>query len=1157
MAQLSLYKYVNPGGVRDKNLEQVTIDAKKFLIRKGGGKQQSPQPTDRTNGYNAYGRKTILGINRLGASLNSSIVGINNINSTLNSLNKKAQESETKKKKFDAFQFNTQKKLLKLELDKDKSERNRKRREKDESSEKSSEKGLGSKMLSPVAKTVKKVGGGLLDFLSNLLGLFFRTALLTGVLKFIADPQNVEKVGKFFIVVRDIVKFFAKVIEFGVFQAVEGLVKIIDGGIFTKIVGIFQFLGGILVLFAAQRWLNPFKIGRTIKDLRVVFKVLSFLPKALGMAARAAVAISKAAAGKWGWKKVLIGTGIAVGAGMAVNKMTEGGGDGEQSQETPQTAPESSPTPPGPAGQQTSPANTLVQGTEQTKPKPEFAVGGISKGPDSGYPVTLHGTEAIIPLDNKYTRSGGNPLANVLPGLNLNFGKQKEKTSGPDILSGTGSMNKTAKSISSGMKLTHTAVGTSLLANLGNVISSMGPLGNLVRPFVQQVAAPIAQSFGVPANILNVVTAKEKLDIGSKKEGRKKGDGDLRTTIGEGTKNIKRVDVGTKWVPSGDKSVRGMLADVVSGLLYMTDKVGSKGGPKHTENATTPQQENQQKDTSINQNSASATAAAIQGAGSINQRQAGATANMKSGQASVNSEKFSSKAEDRKGGEVAFKYDGKEYKVVINATNGHYEIWDRYSPPPPIGYPYNIRGTSNQELKQAGFDQVRAYFVNNAPAKGIALKYITEDDVKNKEKITKNADKSKLDKKAAGGWISGPMSGYPVSLDGGRSVAFEGHGTEWVGFKKAAGGSTSSAFVIPYNTPKTQSHPGLTEKRFNEAKSGGYVLPFAAGGKAEMMRMKKHLDMASGDGRPRKKKKFADGGKAILEGAKKVVGFGKGAANMCALSTRKALAAAGHPAAGKVTSRGDLDSPKGSSWSKSSEAAASFAGSDMGSIIKSVGALQAGDIVLWKGGNGYGPNEITHVGIKGEGNDLWHHGRAAGFRKASMYTSYGGQNFAAGIRLSGKPGDVITSPTEENKAEGDQQKSEGSGNWYDSLVKAFSGETARELLGTSADTSTSTTTPTSSPSPSDIKPTTPPNSGSNVLKKSSELKDKKSEQSSTPQVSTLNTGGTTNAGGAGGGGGVVNIPTSATPKGNNTDFLIPMGSPLHNYVSPESLNKIK
>jgi len=39
--------------------------------------------------------------------------------------------------------------------------------------------------------------------------------------------------------------------------------------------------------------------------------------------------------------------------------------------------------------------------------------GGISVGPKSGYFEFLHGTEAVIPLDNNFTASGGDPLKNV------------------------------------------------------------------------------------------------------------------------------------------------------------------------------------------------------------------------------------------------------------------------------------------------------------------------------------------------------------------------------------------------------------------------------------------------------------------------------------------------------------------------------------------------------------------------------------------------------------------------------------------------------------------------------------------------------------------------------------------------------------------------
>ena len=83
--------------------------------------------------------------------------------------------------------------------------------------------------------------------------------------------------------------------------------------------------------------------------------------------------------------------------------------------------------------------------------------------------------------------------------------------------------------------------------------------------------------------------------------------------------------------------------------------------------------------------------------------------------------------------------------------------------------------------------------------------------------------------RAMGGWISGPQSGYPVSLDGGMTTSFIGHGTEWVGMKGFAGGG---AFVVPFDTPATRQNPGLTSQRMGEAMRGGYSMPsgFAKGG---------------------------------------------------------------------------------------------------------------------------------------------------------------------------------------------------------------------------------------------------------------------------------------------------------------------------------------
>jgi len=102
---------------------------------------------------------------------------------------------------------------------------------------------------------------------------------------------------------------------------------------------------------------------------------------------------------------------------------------------------------------------------------------------------------------------------------------------------------------------------------------------------------------------------------------------------------------------------------------------------------------------------------------------------------------------------------------------------------------------------------------------------------------------------ANGGWITGPQSGYPVSLDGGRSTSFIGHGTEWVGFPKAASGG---AFVVPFDTPATRSNKGLTNMRMRQASAGGYGLPtfpkFSMGGFAPAMGINVSLPEMAGGG---------------------------------------------------------------------------------------------------------------------------------------------------------------------------------------------------------------------------------------------------------------------------------------------------------------------
>ena len=73
-------------------------------------------------------------------------------------------------------------------------------------------------------------------------------------------------------------------------------------------------------------------------------------------------------------------------------------------------------------------------------------------------------------------------------------------------------------------------------------------------------------------------------------------------------------------------------------------------------------------------------------------------------------------------------------------------------------------------------------------------------------------------RRSEGGYIDGPMGGYPVTLDG-RGVDFIGHGREFVAQKPGG-----DAFVIPFETPDTIKDPGLTGKRIKEALKGGFNL---------------------------------------------------------------------------------------------------------------------------------------------------------------------------------------------------------------------------------------------------------------------------------------------------------------------------------------------
>ena len=65
-----------------------------------------------------------------------------------------------------------------------------------------------------------------------------------------------------------------------------------------------------------------------------------------------------------------------------------------------------------------------------------FGTGGVSDGPDSGYPAMLHGTEAVVPLPNGRSipveMSGGAGGNNVTVNVNMTTGESSSTGDGTD-----------------------------------------------------------------------------------------------------------------------------------------------------------------------------------------------------------------------------------------------------------------------------------------------------------------------------------------------------------------------------------------------------------------------------------------------------------------------------------------------------------------------------------------------------------------------------------------------------------------------------------------------------------------------------------------------------------------------------------------------------
>jgi len=160
-----------------------------------------------------------------------------------------------------------------------------------------------------------------------------------------------------------------------------------------------------------------------------------------------------------------------------------------------------------------------------------FERGGIASGPDSGYYAKLHGDELIVPLDNNYTQGepsaidgkvrrppmmaerGTLPYDKSTPSMQR-FGSMPNmfaKTIAPDIPNID--LSKEEQKLHTAMQLPTQAAGVVMLGSLRRSLVGMGPAAGDVSAELQEIAGPIADSFGIKNTMVNAMGSRAALEI--------------------------------------------------------------------------------------------------------------------------------------------------------------------------------------------------------------------------------------------------------------------------------------------------------------------------------------------------------------------------------------------------------------------------------------------------------------------------------------------------------------------------------------------------------------------------------------------------------------------------------------------------------------------
>lgn len=171
-----------------------------------------------------------------------------------------------------------------------------------------------------------------------------------------------------------------------------------------------------------------------------------------------------------------------------------------------------------------------------------FEKGGIVTGPKTGYPVTLHGTEAIIPLDNYATDNisgnemtpGGN-IKMAERGSGIKFTKVGRSTSSSRTSTGVSNIS---QDILDAQEIAVRSTGARLLSDSTQYLNTIGGGDPQTAANIQRMQAVVANKYDLPRSSVSISKNQQKsmssFDLGKTGSGSKQKSKGLLESITDG-----------------------------------------------------------------------------------------------------------------------------------------------------------------------------------------------------------------------------------------------------------------------------------------------------------------------------------------------------------------------------------------------------------------------------------------------------------------------------------------------------------------------------------------------------------------------------------------------------------------------------------------------